>query len=104
MKRGLLSRLAICGFGLSLGLPLPVAAQDKDIAQNQGRISTPWLSRCAGRFGADIRAGDPAFPLVSLLGEPWLTIERTDQTVDGKHVIAVVSGFGAQSRRRGEVV
>jgi uncharacterized lipoprotein YbaY len=106
MKRAFLSRLAVCGLGLSLGLPLPIAAQDRmqDIERNQGGISSPWLSRCAGKFGADIRSGDPAFPLLSLLGEPWMTIERTDQTVDGRRIVAVVTGVGVRSRRRGEVV
>jgi hypothetical protein len=72
--------------------------------RDQGGISTPLLSRCAGKFGSQLRAGDNAFPLLSLMGVPWLTIERTDQTVDGAHIVAIVSGTGLRSRRRGQVL
>jgi uncharacterized lipoprotein YbaY len=101
------SRLAaLCGLGLLAGLlhPAIAPAQTQGPAEDQGGISTPLLSRCAGKFGAELRAGDEAFPGLTLLGKPWLKIEKTDQTVDGKHVVSVVSGIGARSRRRGEVV
>jgi uncharacterized lipoprotein YbaY len=88
---------AVCGLGLLAALP--AAAQE-----DQGGISTPLLSRCAGKFGAELRAGDEAFPGLTLLGKPWLTVEKTDRTVDGAHVVSILSGFGARSRRRGEVV
>lgn len=97
------SRLAaVWGVGLSVCLAFPAAAQDE--LRNQGGISSPLLSRCAGKLGGELRAGDEAFPGFTLLGVPWLTIERTDQTVGGAHVVAVVSGIGAQNRRRGEIV
>jgi uncharacterized lipoprotein YbaY len=94
---------ALCGLAL---LVTPAAAQDKvdDRAHDQGGISTPMLSRCAGKFGGELRAGDEAFPGLTLLGKPWLKIEKTDRTVDGAHVVAVVTGLGARSRRRGEIV
>ena len=90
---------------LAVGLCLPLAAhaQDEQFG-NQGGISSPLLSRCAGKFGADVREADNAFPLLALMGMPWVTIERTDQTVDGAHVIATVTGIGGRNRRRGEVV
>lgn len=72
--------------------------------RNQGGISTPLLSRCAGKFGAQLRAADNAFPLLSLMGVPWMTIERTDQTVDGAHIVAIVTGTGIRTRRRGETL
>lgn len=93
---------AACGLGALACLASPATAQDQ--ADDQGGISTPLLSRCAGKFGAELRAGDEAFPGLTLLGVPWLTIERTDQTVGGAHVVTVVSGIGGRSRRRGEVV
>jgi uncharacterized lipoprotein YbaY len=72
--------------------------------RDQGGISSPLLSRCAGKFGAQLRAGDNAFPLLSLMGVPWMAIERTNQTVDGAHVAAIVTGTGVRTRRRGQVV
>ena len=35
---------------------------------------------------------------------PWLNIERTSQTVNGAHIVAIVTGIGARNRRRGQVV
>lgn len=88
--------------GLLAVLALPAAAQDPP--KDQGGISTPLLSRCAARLGAELREGDPAFPGLTLFGAPWLKIESTDQTIDGAHVVTVVSGIGARARRRGEIV
>jgi len=82
----------------------PVPAKAQDIMRDQGGISSPLLSRCAGKFGAQLRAGDNAFPLLSLMGVPWMAIERTDQTVDGAHVATIVTGTGVRTRRRGQVV
>jgi uncharacterized lipoprotein YbaY len=84
-------------------LPLAAQAQD-DPFRNQGGISTPLLSRCAGKMGAEIRESDNAFPLLTLWGVPWISIERTDQTIDGAHIVATVNGIGSRSRRRGEVI
>lgn len=98
-----LSRLgAVCAVGLLAGLAFPAAAQDK--VRDQGGISSPLLSRCAGKFGAELRTGDEAFPLFSLLGVPWFTVERTDQTVGGAHVVTIVNGIGGRSRRAGEIL
>jgi len=95
------SLVAVSALILSV-LPFPANAQDS--IRDQGGISTPLLSRCAGKFGAQLRAGDNAFPLLSLMGVPWTTIERTDQTVDGAHIVAVVTGTGMRTRRRGQVL
>jgi len=90
---------------LAAGLCLPLAGQAQDDQfRNQGGISSPLLSRCAGKFGAEIREADNAFPLITLLGAPWMKVERTDQTVEGVHVTTIVTGIGARNRRRGEVV
>jgi len=94
---GLASALSVC-----LGLALPAAAED--IYKNQGGISSPLLSRCAGKFGEEVRAADSAFPRLALLGAPWMTIEPTSQTVDGQHIVATVTGIGVHDRRRGEIV
>jgi hypothetical protein len=83
-------------------LTFPAAAQD--IYKNQGGISSPLLSRCAGKFGAEVRAADSAFPGLTLMGVPWMTIERTQQTVNGDRIVATVTGIGAHSRRRGQIV
>ncbi len=94
----LLAALAAC-----LLLPFAAHAQD-DPFRNQGGISTPLLSRCAGKMGADIRESDNAFPLLILWGAPWISVERTDQTIDGAHIVATVTGIGSRYRRRGEVI
>lgn len=82
----------------------PTTTRAEDEMREQGGISTPLLSRCAGKFGAQLRAADNAFPLLSLMGVPWMTIERTDQTVDGAHIVAIVTGTGMRARRRGQIV
>jgi hypothetical protein len=38
------------------------------------------------------------------MGVPWMAIEHTDQMVNGAHVVAIVSGTGVRTRRRGQVV
>jgi uncharacterized lipoprotein YbaY len=96
-------QVILAALAAALCLPLAANAQDEQF-RNQGGISSPLLSRCAGKFGAGLREADSAFPLLTLMGTPWLKIERTDQTVDGAHVVAIVSGIGARNRRRGEVV
>jgi uncharacterized lipoprotein YbaY len=93
----------VSALALSMSICLfPANAQDG--IRDQGGISTPLLSRCAGKFGAQLRAGDKAFPLLSLMGVPWMTIERIDETVDGAHIVAVVTGTGMRARRRGQVL
>jgi len=89
---------------LAICLCLPSVAHAQDEPRNQGGISSPLLSRCAGKFGAEIREADNAFPLITLMGAPWMKVERTDQTVESAHVTTIVTGIGARNRRRGEVV
>jgi uncharacterized lipoprotein YbaY len=101
-------RLTMRALAIVLGIatmvqPLAVHAQDEPF-RDQGGISSPLLSRCAGKFGAEVREADNAFPLLTLMGVPWMKIERTDRTVEGQHIVAVVTGIGTRNRRRGEVV
>jgi len=93
---------AAAALAVSVCLTFPAWAEDD--LRDQGGISSPLLSRCAGKFGAQLRAADNAFPLLSLLGVPWMAIERTDQTVDGAHIVAIVTGIGGLNRRRGQIV
>jgi uncharacterized lipoprotein YbaY len=86
---------------LLTGLGLPAEAQDRPDSTG---ISTPLLSRCAGKFGATLREGDQAFPLMSLDGVPWMKIEHAARQVDGLQVADTVTGTGARLRRRGQVV
>jgi uncharacterized lipoprotein YbaY len=95
--------LAIAFCVATIVLPHAGHAQDEQF-RDQGGISSPLLSRCAGKYGAEVREADNAFPLLTLMGVPWMKIERTDQTVEGQHIVAVVTGIGARNRRRGEVV
>ena len=97
--RTFLSFLAAC-----LCLSSAGHAQQPGEFRDQGGISSPLLSRCAGKFGSELREADNAFPLITLMGVPWMTIERTDQTIDGAHIVAIVSGTGARNRRHGAVI
>ena len=98
MTRAFMALFAAC-----LCVPLTAYAQDGQF-RDQGGISSPLLSRCAGKYGAEVREADNAFPLLTLMGVPWMKIERTDRTVDGQHIAFVVTGIGTRNRRRGEVV
>lgn len=101
MKSAFLSGLgALSVLSVAFTLPFSTAARSEE----QNGISSPVLSRCAGKFGTELRAGDQAFPLFGLDGVPWLKVEATDQTIDGAHIAAIVTGIGVQSRRRGQVV
>jgi type III secretion system (T3SS) chaperone YscW len=73
-------------------------------AQEAGAISSPALSRCAGKVGAETRAADPAFVSLGLDGMPWLTIERVDDTVGSQPISAAVMGTGYWRRRDGTAV
>src|SRR5258708_9895616 len=65
-------------------------------AQEAGAISSPALSRCAGKGGAETRAADPAFVSVGLDGMPWLTIARLDGDVGSQPL----SSTGTATRYR----
>ena len=73
-------------------------------AQDAGAISSPALSRCAGRAGTETRAADPAFVSFALDGAPWLTIEKTDDTVGSQPIFETVTGTGDRRRRDGTAV
>ena len=73
-------------------------------AQDAGAISSPALSRCAGKFGAETRAADPAFVSLALDGVPWLTTEQTDDTVGSQPISETVTGTGYRRRRDGTEV
>jgi uncharacterized lipoprotein YbaY len=96
------ARLGVAS-ALAVSLCLTFSATAEDAFTNQGGISSPMLSRCAGKFGEEVRAADSAFPGLTLMGVPWMTIERTNQTVDGQHIVATVTGIGSHNRRRGEI-
>ena len=74
------------------------------LAQEDTGISSPLISRCAGKFGSTLRQGDQAFPLFSLDGAPWVKIEHADKTVAGVAIADTVTGTGMRLRRRGQVV
>lgn len=73
-------------------------------AQDSGGLSGTVLSRCAGKAGTDIRKGDPAFVTVAFDGAPWLTVERTGETVGTERIATTVTGTGWLRRRDGTSV
>lgn len=75
----------------------PVNAQD--LAE-----PTAVLSRCAGKAGTDLRKADPAFVTVAFDGEPWLTIERTEEKVGDTMIATTVTGIGSRRRKDGTSV
>jgi uncharacterized lipoprotein YbaY len=101
MKSAFLSGLGVLS-ALSVAFSLPFSTGAR--GEEQNGISSPLLSRCAGKFGSELRAADQAFPLFGLAGTPWLKAEPTDQTIDGAHVVTIVTGIGFQNRRRGQIV
>ena len=88
-----------------LGLSLMVClVTGSAYAQEAGAISSPVLSRCAGKFGTETRTADPAFVSLALDGAPWLTIEKTNDTVGSQPIFETVTGTGDRRRRDGTVV
>jgi uncharacterized lipoprotein YbaY len=74
------------------------------LAAPDGGISTPMLSRCAGKAGLETRQSDAAFGLLALDGAPWLSIERTDEAVGIQPIMTTVTGTGSRHRRNGTSV
>lgn len=74
------------------------------LAAPDGGISTPILSRCAGKAGLETRQSDAAFGLLALDGVPWLSIERTDEAVGVQPIMTTVTGTGSRHRRNGTSV
>ncbi|TAJ96901.1 MAG: hypothetical protein EPO10_16810 [Reyranella sp.] len=74
------------------------------LADPIGGISTPMLSRCAGKAGLETRQSDAAFGLLALDGVPWLSIERTDEAVGIQPIMTTVTGTGSRHRRNGTSV
>ena len=94
MRLFVLSLLA----GAVAALPsLPAAAQDLF-------EPTAELSRCAGKAGTDLRKADPAFVTVAFDGEPWLTVERTEEKVGNTMIATTVTGIGSMRRKDGTSV
>ena len=56
-----------------------------------GGVSTPMLSRCAGKAGLETRQSDAAFGLLALDGAPWLSIEPVEGNADTGRIL---SAFG----------
>ncbi len=73
-------------------------------ADDVGGVSSPVLSRCAGRAGIDTRQADAAFGVIALDGIPWLTIERTEDSVGMQPISTTVTGTGEYRRRNGTSV
>lgn len=73
-------------------------------ADDVGGVSSPVLSRCAGRAGIDTRQADAAFGVIALDGMPWLTIERTEDSVGMQPISTTVTGTGEYRRRNGTSV
>lgn len=80
------------------GIAVPVFAQDI------GGLSSSALSRCAGRVGIDMRQSDAAFGIIALDGMPWITIERTEESVGSQPISTTVTGTGERRRRNGTSV
>lgn len=94
MRSSVLSLLA--GFAAAAA-SVPAAAQD--LAE-----PTAVLSRCAGKVGSEMRRNDPAFVTVALDGEPWLTVERTEEKVGDTMIATTVTGIGSVRRKDGTSV
>jgi len=73
-------------------------------AQKADAISSPALSRCAGKIGTETRMADPAFVSLGLDGVPWLTIERVNDTVGSQAISTTVTGTGYRRKRDGTTV
>ena len=82
---------------LACALASPALARD-------GGISSLAISRCAGKVGVDTRQSDAAFGLIAIDGIPWVTIERTEQSVGTQPITTTVTGLGALHRRNGTSV
>jgi len=74
------------------------------LAEDASGISSAMISRCAGKIGVDTRLVDAAYGRIALDGIPWLTIERTEESVGTQPIKTTVTGTGAQYRRNGTSV
>jgi uncharacterized lipoprotein YbaY len=87
-----------------LATGIATAAFASAFAEDVGGVSSPALSRCAGRAGIDTRQADAAFGVIALDGMPWLTIERTEESVGMQPISTTVTGTGEYRRRNGTSV
>ena len=85
-------------------LMLLLAGVAPAFAQDVGGLSSSALSRCAGRVGLDMRQSDAAFGVIALDGMPWVTIERTEESVGTQPISTTVTGTGEYRRRNGTSV
>ncbi|MBI3197667.1 MAG: YbaY family lipoprotein [Rhodospirillales bacterium] len=92
-------------FGLTLvaaGIAAPALAPA--FGQDVGGVSSSALSRCAGRVGLETRQSDAAFGVIALDGMPWLTVERTEDSIGTQPISTTVTGTGEYRRRNGTTV
>jgi uncharacterized lipoprotein YbaY len=73
-------------------------------AQQPVTLSTTALSRCAGKVGSEIRQSDPAFATFALDGQPWVTVERTEDKIGSQNISTTITGMGWRRRRDGTSV
>ena len=96
MRRALLRLLGLILPACIVATPAP--------AQDARGLSSPAISRCAGRVGLDTRQSDAAFGIIALDGRPWLRVEQTDATVGSQPIATTITGTGLQRRRNGTSV
>ena len=70
-------------------------------AQQTVSLSTPGLSRCAGKLGTETRKADAAFATFALDGQPWIVVEHGEAKVGSLTVATTITGTGWRRRRDG---
>jgi uncharacterized lipoprotein YbaY len=73
-------------------------------AQQPVNLSMAALSRCAAKVGIETRQADPAFGTFGLDGQPWITVEHTEDKVGSQNISTVITGTGWRRRRDGTSV
>ncbi|MDP1965969.1 MAG: hypothetical protein Q8K93_27655 [Reyranella sp.] len=71
------------------------------MAGDEGGISSPAISRCAGKVGIDTRQSDAAYGVITFDDRLWVTIERTEELAGAQLITTTVTGMGALHRRNG---
>jgi uncharacterized lipoprotein YbaY len=73
-------------------------------AQQSVSLTTAALTRCAAKVGGDTRQADPAFATFALDGQPWITVERTEDKIGSLNISTTITGTGWRRRRDGTSV